>query len=121
MGKLPAFLFYPSDWTRDLEEHSFEIRGVWITLLCVLWWSDEKGVLVKTLPKIAKLLHVRTEKAHKLVQYLQKENIADIPTDLARIDKNTLITIRSRRMVSDEKKRESDRKRKEKQRRNVTD
>lgn len=121
MGKLPAFLFYANDWSRDLEEHPLEIEGAWIRLICKLFYSETRGSFSKTLPQIAKILGNRAEKTLKLLKYLQDENIADIPTDLSRIDNKTLITIESRRMISDEKKREDDRKRQQKKRDSVTE
>ena len=43
----PAFQFYAGDWLTDpsLRMCSFETRGVWIDLLCVMFLSDEIGVL----------------------------------------------------------------------------
>ena len=116
MGKLPAFLFYPNDWSRDLEEHPLEIEGAWIRITCKLFYSETRGRFAKTLPQIAKILGNRGEKTIRILKYLQSENIANIPTDLSRIDNKGLITIESRRMVSDENKREKDRKRQKKRR-----
>jgi hypothetical protein len=43
----PAFQFYAGDWLTDpsLRMCSFETRGVWIDLLCIMFLSDEIGVL----------------------------------------------------------------------------
>jgi len=45
--KAPAFLFYASDWLTDpsLRLCSAETRGVWIDLLCLMFLSEEPGVL----------------------------------------------------------------------------
>lgn len=46
--KAPAFLFYASDWLTDpsLRLCSAETRGVWIDLLCLMFLSNEPGVLI---------------------------------------------------------------------------
>ena len=48
MAKAPAFQFYPGDWRRDVGVQSldYEHRGMWIELLCMMWFSDERGRLV---------------------------------------------------------------------------
>ena len=35
MGKDPAFLFYPGDWTQGTQYYTFEEKGAYITLLCL--------------------------------------------------------------------------------------
>ncbi len=96
MGKAPAFQFYPSDWTRDLEEHPLEIEGAWIRICCKLWWEEERGTATKTLAKWARILHSGEKKSLSIVAYLFKHRIADVV-----IEKDA-ITITSRRMVRDE-------------------
>jgi len=48
MGKLPAFLFYPSDWLRDPEllRCSKAAKGVWIDMLCLMFDCVERGKLI---------------------------------------------------------------------------
>lgn len=48
MGKLPAFLFYPADWRKDLGVQSlgFYERGIWIEILCLLHESEQRGKLM---------------------------------------------------------------------------
>lgn len=45
--KLPSFQFYPGDWRKDpnLSRCSHAAKGVWIDLLCLMFESDERGVL----------------------------------------------------------------------------
>ena len=47
MAKLPAFQFYPGDWLKDpaLRACSFAGRGLWMDMLCLMWESEERGVL----------------------------------------------------------------------------
>lgn len=48
--KLPAFQFYPGDWLKDpcLRRCSLAARGLWIDLLCLMWESQPRGVLMWT-------------------------------------------------------------------------
>lgn len=96
MGKNPAFQFYPSDWSRDLQEHPLEIEGAWIRICCRLWWSDTPGTLEKPLRFWSDLLRIHGNKTLGIVRHLGRERIADIVED------NGLIRITSRRMVHDE-------------------
>lgn len=45
MSKLPAFLFYPSDWETDpgLRICSKAAKGLWIDLMCVAFKCEERG------------------------------------------------------------------------------
>ena len=78
MGKAPAFQFYPSDWTRDLEEHPLEIEGAWIRICCKLWWEEKRGTATKTLTQWARILHSGEKKSLSIVAYLFKHRIADV-------------------------------------------
>ena len=40
MGKDPAFLFYPGDWTSGTQGYTFEEKGAYLTLLCVQFDRD---------------------------------------------------------------------------------
>jgi hypothetical protein len=44
----PAMQFYPDDWLSEpgLRAATPEVRGVWIDLLCYMWKSPERGVLL---------------------------------------------------------------------------
>jgi len=48
MGSLPAFQFYPADWRTHpgIQALSFEDRGVWFEILCILHESPRRGVLL---------------------------------------------------------------------------
>jgi len=113
MGKLPAFLFFPNDWARDMEEHPLEIEGAWIRICCKLWWGDKRGSVTKALQQWARILREPLEKTIYILQYLQSENIGNIKPDLQKLsenpDCNVSVTVESRRMVNDEKVREQTR------------
>lgn len=46
--KTPSFQFYPGDWRKDtaLRMCSPAARGAWIDLLCLMFESSERGVLI---------------------------------------------------------------------------
>ena len=46
--KLPSFQFYPGDWLKDpnLRRCSHAAKGVWMDLLCLMFESEERGVLI---------------------------------------------------------------------------
>jgi hypothetical protein len=47
MGKLPAFQFYPGDWTKDakLRSCSHAAKGALIDIFCLMFDCDQRGVL----------------------------------------------------------------------------
>lgn len=96
MGKDPSFQFYPSDWTRDLDDQPIEIEGAWIRICCRLWWSPTKGEATKTLQEWADVLRKTNKKTMKIFQILIEKGIASGST----LD-NQNITIISRRMKRD--------------------
>jgi len=97
VGKNPAFLFYPSDWDRDMASQSLEIRGVWITILSELWWSKTKGKKTMSLTEWAHVLHADRRCVARHVTYLLERGIAS-----GQYLDNQNITLISRRMIKDE-------------------
>lgn len=96
MGKNPAFQFYPSDWTRDLDDQDLEIEGAWIRICCRLWWSDERGKATKSLKDWSHILRTHPNKTGVILKTLLTKKICDG----SYLD-NQNITIISRRMVKD--------------------
>lgn len=94
MGKNPAFLFYPGDWTRDLGDQPHEIGGAWMLILCSLFWDG--GRQTKTIQEWAKILRETRKKTEKILNFLREKHIADFEV----LD-NQNVTIISRRMVRD--------------------
>jgi hypothetical protein len=93
VGKNPAFQFYPSDWTRDLDDQDLEIEGAWIRIVCRLWWSETRGEATKPLKEWARILRKTEQKTMKIFQILIEKHIAD-----GSLLDNQNITIISRRM-----------------------
>ncbi|MDP2218503.1 MAG: hypothetical protein Q8J68_14595 [Methanolobus sp.] len=121
MGKNPAFLFYPSDWQRDLDEHSLEIEGAWIRICCRLWWAPQRGRLTLTQERWATILRTDIDAANRIIDCLLNEKIAS-----GQRDYHGYVTLWSRRIIKDEKEREFNRLRqqrfriKEKRNANIT-
>ena len=118
MGKAPADQFYWQDWARDLEEHPLEVEGAWIRLCCKLWFSDTRGELERTLDQWARILRIDTPRSAELIGYIGAEGIGDVMVSGERISRRNLhvltepnarITVVSRRMLREEKTRESNR------------
>ena len=104
MGKNPAFLFFPNDWSRDLEEHPLEIEGAWIRICCKLWYSETKGKLTKTVEQWGRVLRTNTDDTLRILNYIKNEKIGNISGEFANC--NDFVTVMSRRMQRDEKERE---------------
>jgi hypothetical protein len=98
MGKNPAFLFYPADWRRDLDDSPLEIEGSWIRIICRLWDQPEKGKATKTLKEWSRILRKTERKTLKILQILIENDVAS-----GQVLDNQNITIISRRMVKDER------------------
>lgn len=101
MAKLPAFQFYPSDWRKDLRVQSltFEQRGVWFELLCLMHDSEERGRLVLNSAPIsckilAGLIGIDARKLQQILHVLLKQKVAYQ-------DENGVIY--NKRMVEDER------------------
>jgi len=97
----PAFQFYAADWLTDpsLRMCSHETRGVWIDLLCLMFLSDEIGVLmindhVLDSNGIRKLSGLSPKKFKKTFDELTKFGILKLD------DQNRYF---SKRMVNDER------------------
>ena len=94
MGKNPAFQFYPSDWTRDLDDQDLEVEGAWIRICCRLWWSQGKAT--KTLREWSNILRTHPNKTGVILKTLLTKSICG-----GEYLDNQNITIISRRMVKD--------------------
>ncbi|MGD0274969.1 MAG: hypothetical protein ABSB79_02765 [Syntrophales bacterium] len=94
MGKNPAFQFYPSDWTRDLDDQDLELEGAWIRICCRLFWAHGKAT--KSLKEWSNILRTHPNKTGVILKTLLTKNICS-----GEFLDNQNITIISRRMVRD--------------------
>lgn len=100
MGKLPAFQFYPADWRKDpgVQALTYEERGIWFELLCIMHESDSRGFLKINDQKIdelilARMLGLTVKKVQKVLKTLDFFKVYSV-------DENGVIYCR--RMVKDE-------------------
>jgi len=109
-GKNPAFQFYPLDYTRDTRVLTTVARGVWVEVLCALWWT-EPGVRSKKLsiPDWSRLCCVQESEFSDAISQFERHNICDLERH-----GNGDVTLTSRRMVKDDVLRADSRKRKAK-------
>ena len=101
--KLPAFQFYPADWMSDpaLRSVSYEARGLWADMLCLMHKSDRRGYLqLNGRPvspeEIARMTGGAADQVARLLQELVSAGVPSATEDGV---------IFNRRMVLDEQKR----------------
>jgi hypothetical protein len=104
MGKNPAYLFYPGDWQRDLDDHDIEIEGAWQRFCCRMWWAPQRGRLTLRPERWAVILNKDIDTTNRIIDYLLNEKIAS-----GQREANGYVTLWSRRMMQDEKDREHNR------------
>lgn len=101
MPKLPFMQFYPGDWLIDTRRLSLEAKGAWIELIVVLWNSETRGVLKTKLSELRSLFGIKTSRIRILLEELKEQKICDIEEA-----ENGELTIRSRRILREEKTRQ---------------
>jgi len=100
--KLPSFQFYPGDWRKDpgVQSLTFEDRGIWFEILCIMHESEERGKLIlngRPMPQdaLARLLGLDNQKLGMALTTILEFGVA------SRDGENGVIYCR--RMVRDEK------------------
>ncbi len=95
MPKLSFMKWFPGDWLRDTGLLSAEARGVWIDVLCLAWNSPERGVYHRLKDDFCRELRIPQERYQSILSELAK--VGDVMIG------NDSVTIKSRRMVKQEK------------------
>ena len=110
-GKAPADQFYWEDWLRDVELQSASActKGVWINLLCRMWFAEIRGELVGSREILTKLSISTEEEFNTFFTEAQALGFCEVSRK-----PNSVITIRNRRMYKAEKEREKGRLRQQK-------
>ena len=93
-GKLPWMKFYPGDWAQDTTPLSLAGRGAWITIVCAMWRSTERGKLSMPLAGFCRLLGAPEAETLAVLEELSVTGIASRVTEA---DKK--VTLSCRRMV----------------------
>jgi len=83
MGKIPSLQFYPGDWLKDpaVRSVSFEARGLWIDMLCLMHESDRRGFLQHatgkpvTAEQLARMTGCSTDDVSRLLQELYNSGV----------------------------------------------
>lgn len=96
MGKAPADQFYWGDWMNDtaLQSASTVSRGVWINMLCRMWFAPIRGELKGTREALARLCNANETEMITLENDVKTHDFAEMITD----DVTGMITLRNRRM-----------------------
>lgn len=103
--KTPAFQFYPADWRKDpgVQSLSFEDRGIWHEIICLMHESPRRGVLLMPngapmmTVSLARILGTSTPKLIKSLARIEKSGVSDREAATG--------ALMNRRMVRDEVKR----------------
>lgn len=105
MGKNPAFQFYPNDWLGDpeLQQATASTRGIWINLLCHMWWSRARGILSGTISELSRLAGCTETEWIVFHEENSRLKFADVTLC------NKIVTVTNRRMVREEQSRISTR------------
>lgn len=99
--KLPAMQFYPGDWLKDTSVLSATARGVWISILVAMWDRSPRGVITASVPAYARLCGASEEEILASFSEMETHNIPDLKRE-----SNGDVTLKSRRMIRDQKDRE---------------
>jgi hypothetical protein len=105
MGKNPAFQFYPRDWLSDteLQQASAVTRGIWINLLSHMWFATDRGMVSGTLDEMRRLSGCSEPEWFVFYEQNCRLKFADVTFC------DGIVTVKNRRMVREEKERESTR------------
>lgn len=111
-GKAPAFQFYVRDWLSDpqLRMCSHSTRGIWIDLLCLMWEAPERGKIEGTPDQISRMVGSSNGEFQNFLNEANSTKFADVTICPSKV------TITNRRMMREQKDRESARLRKQRQR-----
>jgi len=112
--KAPSFPFYPGDWTRDTRRLSPGAKGAWIDILCDMHWSESRGELSLSVVAFARMIGAAKDEARDIIYELKDADICDVEfcEDFDNVtDRNANVTLKSRRMVREEKAKKSNRSR----------
>jgi len=100
--KLPALHFYIGDWRKDIgvQSLSYELRGIWFEILCLMHESEQRGkLLLKGKPmtedQLSRILGLDNQILTTALRSILSAGVADIDQETG--------AIMSRRMVRDEK------------------
>lgn len=122
MGKNPAFQFYPDAYQRDTRPLSRAARGDWTDILCALHFASSRGTLTLTVTGWANLIGCTVDEMCITLWELHHHHVAVIKSP-SRVTfcngkmpesdavRDVKVTVMNRRMVAEEKAKQSHAKR----------
>jgi len=112
-GKAPAAQFYFGDWLRDTELQmcSCSTKGIWINLLCHMWFARDRGELEGSPEEFQKLTGASTNEMDLFFKEAKRFKFCDIS-----VTGHNTVTLINRRMSREDHERRKARDRKRKQR-----
>lgn len=105
MAKLPYMQFYPADYLVDTQPLSAAARGAWMDMLCMMWRSEQRGILEFSPMEWCRVLRVTQKELSGITRELEIYNVCEIST-LERNGKD-IVRVCSRRMLREEKHRKN--------------
>ena len=116
-GKSPSFQFYVKDWLSDLQLRKCQpsTRGIWMDLLCYMWWDGCPGKISATPEELGRMTGSNNGELETFFLDAEKHKFCDVilPQNVtcnADVTKcNIEVTIINRRMYREEKLRENTR------------
>lgn len=100
MAKLPWMQFYPADYLLDTQLLSPAARGIWMDLICHLWRAEPRGTMTLPVTQWARLLRCSVREVTQCIDELKQHDICNAVT-LGNSD----VTLSSRRLLREEKRR----------------
>jgi uncharacterized protein YdaU (DUF1376 family) len=108
-SKLAWMKFFPGDWIQDTRLLSPNAKGHWIDLICAMWISPTRGRITWGLLELANFLGVGSDALPSMLDHLGfVANIELLDVDghrVKRYENAIKITIKSRRMLREERQR----------------
>jgi hypothetical protein len=77
MGKQPYIPLYTGDYMQDTRTLPLNVRGAWIEIMIHMWRSEERGVIVGTMPEFAMMMGCMLDEANFAIGLLQQKKICD--------------------------------------------
>jgi uncharacterized protein YdaU (DUF1376 family) len=77
MSKQPYIPLYTGDYMQDTRTLPLNVRGAWIEIMIHMWRSEERGVIVGTMPEFAMMMGCMLDEANFAISLLQQKRICD--------------------------------------------
>lgn len=113
MGKAPAFQFFPKDWLSDaqLRMVSFQTKGIWMDLICYMWWENRSGEITGSKQDFCRMLGCVNGEFDQFLEEAQRHEFCHVCVTV-----DGKVTVRNRRMYRERKDKENHRLRQQKYR-----